>query len=282
MTGVIIVKIFITGSNGFIGSHLVKKALADGHEVVGFRLPNHVEKIKILKQPIWVEGSLEDDLKPVLDGCDVVIHLAAYGVNPKYDSWQESFRWNVYASLNLWKQAHHVGIKRLVIAGSCSEYGRSAERYENIPCDAPLEPVNAYGASKAAATVAAMAYARENSMEVSVLRPFHIYGEGEGPSRFWPAIKKAALEGKDFPMTLGQQIRDFTPVELAAEKFLEHATKLSIEPGKPIIQNIGTGKPKSLIEFAENLWNIFEAKGQLLPGKIPYRKNEVMRYVPKI
>ena len=275
-------KIFITGSNGFIGGHLVNKALAKGHEVVGFRLPGHLEKIKIPKQPIWLEGSLEDDLKTTLNGCDVLIHLAAYGVNPSYNSWEEAFRWNVYASLNLWKQAYEVGIKRLIISGSCSEYGRSAERYENIPSDAPLEPINAYGASKAAASIAALAYAREYNMEVAILRPFHIYGEGEGLTRFFPAIKRAALEGKDFPMTLGQQIRDFTPVDMVAEKFLEYSTEVSIEPGKPIIKNLGTGNPQSLIDFAKNLWNIYDAKGKLLPGSISYRKNEIMRCVPKI
>jgi len=276
------VKIFITGSNGFIGSHIVKKALDDGHQVIGLRLPSHNEKINLPKQPIWIAGTLEDDFTQVLSECDVVIHLAAYGVNPIYDSWQEAFRWNVIASLNVWNQAQNAGIKKIILAGSCYEYGKSAERYESIPSDASLEPVNAYGASKAAATVAAMAFAREKKMELAVLRPFHVYGEGESSNRFWPALKKAALEGIDFPMTLGEQIRDFTPVEHVAEIFLNYATKISLEPGNPCIQNIGTGNPQSLLGFAEKWWSIFEGKGKLLPGNISYRKNEIMRYVPKI
>lgn len=275
-------KLFITGSNGFIGSHLVKQALDSGHSVVGFRRSNQAAKISLPKQPIWITGSLEDDLREELSGCDVLIHLAAYGVDPKFDSWHDSFRWNVCASLRLWKQAHHMGVKRLVIAGSCSEYGLAAERYDYIPCDAPLEPVNAYGASKAAATIAAIAYAREKNMEVAVLRPFHIYGEGERLERFWPSMKKAALGEIDFPMTFGEQIRDFTPVEVAAKKFLDYATNFTLDPGSPIIRNIGTGKPQSLLEFAENNWKNFNGKGRLAPGDISYRKNEIMRYVPKI
>jgi nucleoside-diphosphate-sugar epimerase len=275
-------KIFITGSNGFIGSHLVKKALDDGHEVVGLRLPNHTEKINLAKQPFWISGNLESDLSKALAGCDVFIHLAAYGVNPIHDSWKEAFRWNVTASLNLWNQAHNAGIRKIILAGSCSEYGKSAERYEYIPPEAPLEPVNAYGASKAASTLAAMAFAREKNIELAVLRPFHIYGEGENSNRFFPGLKKAALEGADLPMTLGEQIRDFMPVEQAAEKFLNYATKISLEPGNPIIRNIGTGKPQSLLDFAELWWANFEGKGKILPGSISYRKNEIMRYVPKI
>lgn len=274
-------KIFITGSNGFIGSHLVKKALDQGHEVLGLCLPNHKEKIYLPRQPIWISGTLEDDYRQALAGCDVVIHLAAYGVNPIHDSWKEAFRWNVAASLNLWNQAHNAGVRKIILSGSCFEYGKSAERFQFIPPDAPLEPVNAYGASKAAATLAAMAFAREKYIELAVLRPFHVYGEGESSNRFWPALKKAALDGVDFPMTFGEQIRDFTPVEHVAEIFLNYATEISLEPGKPSVQNIGTGNPQSLLDFAEMWWTNLEGKGKILPGNIPYRKDEIMRFVPK-
>jgi nucleoside-diphosphate-sugar epimerase len=275
-------KIFVTGSNGFIGSHVVKRALCSGHEIVGLRRSNHMAKIDLPYQPKWIEGTLEDDMRQALKGCDAVIHLAAYGVNPNLDSWQEAYHCNVSASINFLEQAMQVGIKRFVIAGSCSEYGRSAERYEYVPYNAPLEPVNAYGASKAAATIAAMAFARENKLELAVLRPFHTFGEGEGQERLWPSLKKAALAGEDFSMTYGEQIRDFTPVEFVAEKFIYSATEDMILQGEPVVNNLGTGKPQSLKIFAEEQWKKFGATGRLKFGKIPYRKNEVMRYVPHI
>lgn len=275
-------KIFITGSNGFIGSHVVKKALNCGHEIVGLRRSNNLAKIELPFQPIWVEGTLEADMRQVLEGCEAIIHLAAYGVNPNFDSWYEAFRWNVSASVNLWDQAKEVGVKRFIIAGSCSEYGRSAERYKYVPCNAPLEPISAYAASKAAATLAAMAFARENDLELAVLRPFHIFGEGESQERLWPSLKKSALAGEDFPMTFGEQIRDFTPVELAAETFIHFATEAIITKGEPVIHNIGTGRPMSLKSFAQNQWKKFGATGRLKLGEIPYRKNEVMRYVPLV
>ena len=275
-------KIFVTGSNGFIGSHVVKKALSSGHEVVGLRRTNHPTKIDLHRQPTWVEGTLESDMRQALEGCEAIIHLSAYGVNPNFDSWHEAFRWNVSASINFWGQAKQVGVKRFVIAGSCSEYGRSAERYEYVPCDAPLEPVNAYGASKAAASIAAIAFARANEKELAILRPFHIFGEGENQERLWPSLKKAALAGEDFPMTFGEQIRDFTPVEFAAEKFIHYAVEAIIKQGEPVIHNLGTGKPMSLNSFAEEQWKKFGATGRLKRGEIPYRKNEVMRYVPLV
>lgn len=276
-------KIFITGSSGFIGRHVVTKALQAGHRVVGLRFSNATSKYENHSSSMtWITGSLEDDMKYALDGCDALIHLAAYGVDPRYDSWQEAFRWNVTASIKVIEEAHLLNIKRVIFIGSCSEYGKSAERYEYIPCDAPLEPVNAYGASKAAATLAALAYARENNLEVAVLRPFHVYGEGEGHNRFWPSMKKAALDGKNFQMTNGEQIRDFTPVDLVANLILEYATEKQIMPGNPIIRNLGTGIPKSLKDFATECWNEFGAKGKLIPGAIQYRKDEIMRYVPDL
>lgn len=88
-------KIFVTGSSGFIGRHVVKKALNAGHKVVGLRFTNSGLNGVESSDVNWIQGSLEDDLRYALDGCDVLIHLAAYGVDPRYDSWQEAFRWNV-------------------------------------------------------------------------------------------------------------------------------------------------------------------------------------------
>ena len=227
-------------------------------------------------------GTLESDFNDILDECDTLIHLAAYGVNPIHNSWRDAYRWNIDASLKLLRQAKKSGIKRFILAGSCSEYGKSAERYDYVPTDAPLEPVNAYGASKAAASIASMAFAREYRIELAILRLFHVYGEGENSDRFWPSLKKAALTDRDFMMTNGEQIRDFTPVDFVAKKFLHYATKNKIKKGNPIIFNIGKGKPSTLKDFAKEQWNKFGAKGRLLIGEVPYRKDEIMRYVPHI
>jgi nucleoside-diphosphate-sugar epimerase len=73
---------------------------------------------------------------------------------PPYDSLEACLYWNLNASLKLFNQAHHAGISKFLVAGSCFEYGKSGERYEYIPVDAPLEPTKTYQISKAAASVA--------------------------------------------------------------------------------------------------------------------------------
>jgi nucleoside-diphosphate-sugar epimerase len=275
-------KLFITGSTGFIGSHVVKQALTAGHEVVALRFAGSLPRITLPTEPEWVDGKLSDDWSTKLKSCDALIHLAADGVTMQNLEWRRLFDVNVSQSLGLWLQAAEAGVKRFVIAGSCFEYGQRANDYEFIPSNAPLEPTGPYHASKAAATMAALGLAHERNLELVVLRLFHIFGEGEALPRFWPALCKAALAGEDFPMTHGQQVRVFTPVEQAAKAFIAALTRKDILQGRPLVENLAYGEPQSLRSFAEYWWEKLGAKGNLRFGVIPYRMNEVMRYVPKI
>jgi len=273
-------KIFVTGGTGFIGSHFLKQVLAAGHEVTALRLPGDQPKIPLATQPEWVDGTLADDWRRTLAGCHALVHLAAAGVSMQNLDWEQLFAVNVEKSLHLWLQAANAGVKRFVVCGSCFEYGSAAERYEFIPPDAPLEPTGSYHASKAAATMAASGLAVERGLEMSLLRPFHVFGEGEAATRFWPALRAAAFAGKNFPMTKGEQVRDFVPVEQVAAAFVSSLARTDLRPGKPRIENLGTGRPQTLLTFAEHWWKVWQAKGRLLPGALPYRENEVMRYAP--
>jgi len=275
-------KIFVTGGTGFIGSHFLKQVLAKRHEVTALRLPDERPKIPLATQPEWVEGSLADNWSDHLGSCEAMIHFAAVGVSPQTASWDQLYAVNVQQSLNLWLLAANARVKRIVICGSCFEYGKSGERFEFIPADAPLEPANAYAASKAAATMTALAFAVEKQIELIVLRPFHVFGEGQHESNFWPSLRKAALAGEDFPMTAGEQVRDFVPVETVADVFAGALTRADLRAGEPKIENVGTGKPQTLRGFAEFWWKQWNAKGKLEIGALPYRANEVMRYVPQM
>jgi nucleoside-diphosphate-sugar epimerase len=197
-----------------------------------------------------------------------------------YDSLANCLRWNLMAVLALFEQARQAGIERFVVAGSCFEYGRSSERYASIPTNASLEPTNSYAASKAAASIAILQWAEEHRLNLELLRIFHVFGEGELETRFWPSLRKSALMGIDYPMTYGEQIRDFIPVEDVAKIFLKRSHAIDHNPNKPTIYNIGSGNPVSLISFAQDWWRTWNAKGEIIPGAIAYRTGEVMRYAP--
>jgi nucleoside-diphosphate-sugar epimerase len=275
-------RILLTGGTGFIGSYVLRALLSDGHEVLALKRPGSRPRVELIQEPKWLERSMEDNWFGVLSETDVLIHLAAVGVSPQKASWDDCFRWNVLASLKLIKQSADAGVSRIVFCGSCVEYGRTAGLFESIPTDAPLAPVGSYAASKAAASMAAIGVCQEQGIELALLRPFTIFGEGQFEENFWPQLRLAAERGTNFKMTAGAQVRDFLPVERCAQAFVLAATRADIIPGVPWLRNVASGNPCELAHFARNEWKRLGARGSLELGATPYRKNEVMRYVPQI
>jgi UDP-glucose 4-epimerase len=276
-------KIAVTGATGFIGSHFVKQALSAGHSVLAIRRsPTSTPRIPLNQHPQWLDRALDEVSAEELKDCEVLVHLAAHTGNVPYDTLANCLRWNLMAVVALFEQARLAGIQRYVVAGSCFEYGKSGERYEAIPTDAPLEPMNSYAASKAAASIAFLQWAAEYRVSLDILRLFHVFGEGEPESRLWPSLRSAALAGKDFPMTPGEQLRDFIAVEDVAASFLRESECQKRLYPNVAVKNIGTGRPQSIRDFTEHWWKQWHAKGNLLVGSLPYRDGEVMRYVPEV
>lgn len=272
--------LFITGATGFVGSHVVRQALAAGHRVLALRRPGSRSRIVLTREPEWIEGPLDGDYTDRLGGVDVLLHLAAHTPNPPYAPLHECLYWNVYAAQGLAEQARAAGVRQFLVAGSCFEYGRAAQRLDTLAVDAPLEPVWSYPTSKAAASIAFLAWAREQGLQLKLLRIFQVYGEGEQASRLWPALRQAALAGRDFPMSPGEQRRDFVNVEDVATQLLGHLDFADTPAGEPRQYHIASGKAQTLLQFARHWWTTWDARGQLQPGALPYREGELMRLIP--
>ncbi|ALT76194.1 NAD-dependent epimerase/dehydratase family protein [Paucibacter sp. KCTC 42545] len=275
-------KLFVTGGTGFVGSHFLQQAMDAGHEVIAQRRPGSRSRLLLTREPTWVDRALDQDFNVELAGCDAVVHLASHTPNPPYAPLDECLYWNVYATTCLLQQAAAKGVSNVLIAGTCFEYGAGAERQEFVHPATEPRPTQTYPISKAAATTACMGLARQMSLRLQVLRIFQVYGDGEAASRFWPSMRAAAREGRDFPMSAGTQIRDFISVEDVARQFLAALTDDSVEPGRPVIRNVGTGRAQSLLEFAQVWWTTWNAQGQLQPGQNGLRPGEVPRLVANI
>ncbi len=275
-------RIFLTGGTGFLGSHFLSEALELGHEVVALRRSGSIPKIDLPKEPRWVEFELDEVPPELIAGCDAFVHLASQGVSPQKTDWETAFEVNVMQSLRLTQTAVNSGIKRLLFCGSCMEYGAVGDQYAEIPPEAPLVPIGPYATSKAAFSLAITSMARNVDATWILLRPFHFFGEGQHPSNFWPSLRHAAQSGQDFPMTPGEQIRDFSPVEQVARTFIQSLSHEGFIPGQLNVANVGSGVPVSLAGFARQWWNHWNASGQLLTGALPYRNDEVMRFIPKL
>jgi len=276
-------KIFVTGATGFVGAHFARLAHARGHQVIAMRRDaSSVPVVAVPTETEWLTKPLEELCVEDFESCQALVHFAATGVSPKPAAWNECFRFNTQVTLALAQMAHDAGVERIVAAGTFAEYGRAGLRFDPIPADAPLEPTDPYAASKAASCIALAAFARFSKLKLFYGRIFSAFGEGQADVNFWPQLRKAALAGEDFPMTAGEQTRDFLPVELVAETFLKACTREDLLPGDPMIRNVASGEPVSLRDFAENWWSKWKATGKLKCGEIAYRPHEVMRYVPEV
>lgn len=275
-------KLFVTGGTGFVGSHFLKQALEAGHTVVAQRRTGSLPRFMLPLEPSWVDRPLDGDFSAELHGCDAVVHLAAHTPNPPYAPLDECLYWNVFATIRLLQQAASLGVKNVIIAGTCFEYGAAADGLDFVDPATEMKPSLTYPISKAAATTACLGLARHLDLRLQVLRIFQVYGDGESPARFWPSLRAAALEGRDFSMSAGVQVRDFVPVTIVAQQFLQALTFKGVEPGRPHLRNIGTGRGQSLLDFARHWWALWQATGKLQPGQRGLRPNEIARLVANI
>jgi len=273
-------KILITGGSGFIASHVARVCLERKHKVIlqsrAKSLPPCLQSYDSVK--LFTTSFLSSELES-LKHIDCIIHLASAGISPRKAEWSVLEDINIKGTLVVCQLAKRLKA-RLVIAGSYAEYGNSGLRYDKIPVDAPLEPTFPYAVSKAAGCQLSLGYARSEKLHLAYLRIFNAFGHGQHGSNLWPALLSAAELGKDFDMTKGEQVRDFVPVEAVANYFADVAVEKEMLEGSPYVANIGSGRPQTVRQFSEYWWNKTNAKGLLKVGSVPYRNNEVMRFVP--
>jgi len=276
-------KVFITGGTGFIGGHVIDNLINRGHDVLALkRSALSKPRISLRNEPRWIIRSL-DNLHPEdFQDIDLVLHLAAHSANYPYDTLKNCIQWNLAAPLSAFRAAYEAGIDKYLVIGSCFEYGLSSNSYEFIPANAPLFPLHTYPTSKAAASVALTQWAYQNKVSMSLLRIFHVYGPGEQAGRLWPALVEASEKGIDIPMTLGEQVRDFISVQDLASVLTREIELLHKRPLTIKIANLGSGQPRTIRSFAEEIWSDLRCPGSLKFGELPYRPHEIMRCVPDL
>jgi len=243
----------VTGAAGFIGSQLCERLVRDGWSVVGVDgiTDSYDPTEKLLRAArlahlhgvSLVLGDLVDlDLKPVLDGADVVFHLAGRaGVRSSFSLLDHYIHDNVTATEQVVSDCRDVGVRRLVYASSSSVYGDGETPFREDAVPAPISP---YGQTKLEAERICLAAATEG-IEAVALRYFTVYGPGQRPDMGLRIFAEAALAGR--PLTLfgdGTQRRDFTYVtDITA------ATAAAADaPVSGMAINVGGGSSVSLLD----------------------------------
>jgi UDP-glucuronate 4-epimerase len=204
----------VTGSAGFIGSHLFEALKAEGHEAVGLDSFTDYYDVALKEENARGQEILRLDLaRDPLDlaGFDGVFHLAGQpGVRSFGDVFEAYLERNVLASQRLFEAAARDGV-RVVFASSSSIYGE-AEAYPTAERDRP-QPVSPYGITKLTCEHLARATARSFGLDVVVLRYFNAYGPRQRPDMAFTRIAMCLAEERQFDLFGdGLQSRSFTYV----------------------------------------------------------------------
>ncbi len=259
-------KVLVTGTAGFIGSHLAERLLAEGHDVVGVdafteyydrRLKErNLEALVTHPNFQIVEGDLAViDLAGLLDGCEIVFHLAAQpGVRA---SWGNDF--HLYLERNLWatqrllEAVRDRPLHKFVFASSSSVYG-NAERYPTVETDVP-QPISPYGVSKLAGERLCLAYASSYGVPVVALRYFTVYGPRQRPDMAFSRFIAALSEGQEIMIYGdGKQTRDFTYVSDAVAA----TVAAGFEDVSNDVVNVGGGSRVTVLDVLALLREITE------------------------
>jgi nucleoside-diphosphate-sugar epimerase len=197
---------------------------------------------------------------------DIVFHLAAVGVTDPGVDPVLALAVNTRGTVLLLKALIGWDGRRVVLVGTGHEYG-AREAVEG------LDPFNAYAASKVAAWAFGRMFWRAYGLPVVTARLFQVYGPGQAGSSLVPAAIGAALAGRDFAMTAGEQERDFVYVEDVAKGIMSAGVARGID-GQSI--DLGSGLARPIRQVVERIWRLAGAKGAIRAGALPHRQGEVM------
>ena len=253
--GYYLMKSLVTGAAGFIGSHLVERLLNAGHDVVGidnfldnyprsFKESNLVHFLSHAKFTFVNEDLTKTDLKRLLQGIDVVFHLAGQpGVR---SSWGREFsRYtenNISATQLLLEKVKDVKLSKFVYASTSSVYGDTRD----LPMreDGLTRPVSPYGATKLAAEHLCHLYSQAYGVPTVALRFFTVYGPRQRPDMFFHIFMRALLTGDPVPLyDDGEQTRDFT----FCSDIVDGVFAAAEYAGQGEVFNLGGGSQVSLL-----------------------------------
>lgn len=276
-------KIFITGSAGFIGYHLARRLLEEGHRVHGYDGMTAYYDVSLKRARLallapsngfsFTEALLEDRaaLETAVAGFepDIVIHLAAQaGVRYSIEAPQTYLDSNVTGSFNLLEVLRRTGTQHLLFASTSSVYGGN----ETVPfgeTDRTDFPISLYAATKKAGEAMSHAYSHLFSLPTTCFRFFTVYGPWGRPDM--ALFKFVSAIERDEPIDVygeGRMLRDFTYIDDLVEALVRlipiapiknqpidvPKSMDSLSPVAPWRSvNIGGGQPVGLLPFIDTV-----------------------------
>lgn len=259
-------KILVTGSDGFIGSHLTEELVRQGYDVRAFTYYNSFNSWgwldhspKEIKDNLDVfAGDIRDPhgVKEAMKGCDAVLHLAALIAIPySYHSPDTYVDTNVKGTLNIVQAARELGVQKVVHTSTSEVYGTA--QFVPITEDHPLQGQSPYSASKIGADQMAISFYRSFDTPVAVIRPFNTYGPRQSARAVIPTIISQIASGKkNIHLGALHPTRDFNYVKDTVQGFID---VMNSEKSIGEVINIGSNYEVSIGETVEMIAEVMGA-----------------------
>ena len=238
----LLMHIAITGSTGFIGRHVVEALRRRGHSLVEVLRPERRVGTRSRGVADFDLESPPPDAYERLGRPDALVHLAWAGL-PNYSS-PHHVEVEYPLHLNFLTTLANQGLARFVVAGTCFEYGMKEGRIQETD---PIVPVTEYARAKA--LLRQHFLERAPDAELLWARLFYLYGPGQSPTSLYGQFKQACESGEEhFPMSPGDQVRDYLYVEEVARQLVQLA---AVERIGSCAVNICSGRPISVSKLVE-------------------------------
>ncbi len=280
------VKILITGADGFIGSHLTEELVRRGYKVRAFVLYNSFNSWGWLDQAepevkksidVFV-GDIRDPhgVRHAMQGCDIVLHLAALISIPySYHSPDTYLDTNIKGTLNVVQAARELNVQKVVHTSTSEVYGSA--RFVPITEEHPLQGQSPYSASKIGADQIAMSFYSSFETPVTIIRPFNTYGPRQSARAVIPTIITQLANGHG-SLKLGalHPTRDFNFIDDTVAGFV---AALETDRGLGEVINLGSNYEISIGDTARLIAEIMGADIDFETDKVRLRpeKSEVER-----
>lgn len=279
-------KILVTGSDGFIGSHLLERLVELGATVRALVLYNSFNSwgwldtldTEIRENVEIVAGDIRDPhhVQEMVKDVDVVFHLASLIAIPySYHAPDSYLETNVKGTLNLLQAARNSSVERIIHTSTSEVYGTA--QFVPITEEHPLVGQSPYAASKIAADQFAISFHRSFDLPVTIVRPFNTYGPRQSARAIIPTIISQALSGKKL-IHIGnvRPTRDFTYVSDTVEGFVK-AAEHEETIGKTI--NLGSNSEISIGDLASKIKGLLNNSFEIAFDETRFRpeKSEVDR-----